>query len=281
MSAPDEHNKTLTLAEQADRHILYQDAVQCTETEIEFFDTTYTKIKGKKPLVMREDFCGTALLSVDWANSDPKRESIGVDICGDTLEWGKLNNITPAGADVEQRISLFQDDVRVISEPKADITCALNFSYCIFKKRDELRSYFESVLKGLNDDGMLILDMFGGTECQDELEEETEMEDYPATYVWEHANFNPITNDITCHIHFDFDDDSRMEKAFTYNWRLWSLPEITELLTEAGFSKVRIYWEKFEESEDDEDELEGTGEYYEAIEVENQESWMVYIVAEK
>jgi len=276
-----EQNKALTLAEQADRHILYQDAVQCTETEIEFFDTTYMKLKGKKPLVMKEDFCGTALLSVDWVNSDSQRSAIGVDICVDTLNWAKANNIKPAGKDIESRISLFQKDVCLVTEPKADITCALNFSFCIFKTRDLLRHYFESVLKGLNDDGILILDMFGGTECQDELEEETEMDDYPATYVWEHANFNPITNDITCHIHFDFDDDSRIEKAFTYNWRLWSLPEINELLTEAGFSKVRVYWEKFEESEDDEDELEGTGEYFEAIEVENQESWMVYIVAEK
>jgi hypothetical protein len=62
---------------------------------------------------------------------------------------------------------------------------------------------------------------------------------------------------------------------------LWSLPELKELLEEAGFSKVRIYWEEFEEDEDDEDLMEGTGEFFEATEVENQESWQVYIVAEK
>jgi hypothetical protein len=72
-----------------------------------------------------------------------------------------------------------------------------------------------------------------------------------------------------------------MDKAFTYDWRLWSLPELKELLEEAGFSKVRIYWEEYEEGDEDDDEMEGTGEYYEADEVENQESWMVYIAAEK
>jgi hypothetical protein len=62
---------------------------------------------------------------------------------------------------------------------------------------------------------------------------------------------------------------------------LWSLPELSELLTEAGFSKVRIFWEEFVEDEDDDEELEGTGEYFEQTDVENQESWVNYIVAEK
>ena len=58
--------------------------------------------------------------------------------------------------------------------------------------------------------------------------------------------------------------------------------EMAKLLEEAGFSKSRVYWEEYEESEDeDDDELEGTGKYYETTEVENQESWMIYIVAEK
>lgn len=128
---------------------------------------------------------------------------------------------------------------------------------------------------------MLIMDMFGGTECQDELEEETEIDEVDATYIWEHDSFNPITNEILCHIHFEFPDGSRMDKAFTYDWRLWSLPELKEILEEAGFSKVRIYWEEFVESEDDEDELEGTGEFHETTSEENQESWQAYIVAEK
>ncbi|NIQ11531.1 MAG: hypothetical protein GWO08_17000, partial [Gammaproteobacteria bacterium] len=47
------------------------------------------------------------------------------------------------------------------------------------------------------------------------------------------------------------------------------------------FSKSRVYWEKYEDTDEDDDELEGTGEYEEVTEVENQESWMIYIVAEK
>ena len=270
-----------TQAELADRHEMYQYAVQAPDTEVEFFEETYKKLRGKNPLSMKEDFCGTALLSVEWGKSDHERTAVGVDFCADTLKWGDEHNIKPAGEDVGSRLQIIEADVRDVVEPKVDITCALNFSFCIFKTRDELRAYFAKAREGLKDDGMLILDMFGGTECLDELEEETEMDEVDASYLWEHEKFNPINNDIMCHIHFEFPDGSRMDKAFSYDWRLWSLQELRELLEEAGYSKVRIYWEEFEEDDEDDDFMEGTGEFYEATEVENQESWQVYIVAEK
>jgi len=273
--------KAPTIAEQADRHILYQEAVQDPETEVQNFTKFYTDIRGKKPLSMKEDFSGTGHLAAEWAKSDPERTAIGVDYDAETIEWGQTHNVNAAGADVASRVKLIKADVRDITEPKVDITCGLNFSYCIFETRDELRGYFEKAHAGLKDDGMLILDMFGGTECYDELEEETELEENDATYIWEHVSFNPINNHVECAIHFEFPDGSRMDNAFTYVWRFWSLIEIKELLLEAGFSKVRIYWEEFEEDEDDDEFMEGTGEYFEATEVENQESWMVYIVAEK
>lgn len=268
------------MAELADKHVLYQKSVQAPEAEVEFFEKTFEALRGHKAQLMREDFCGTAYLSTSWCQSDPQRNAIGVDICGDTLAWGKQHNVQPAGEDVARRVTLIQDDVRTAQAEPADITCALNFSYCIFKTRDELRRYFEAARQGLKDDGLFVLDLFGGTECMDVLEEETDIDGEPATYVWDQDKFNPINNHILCHIHFKFDDGSRIKKAFTYDWRLWSIPEITELLEEAGFSKVHVYWERFEESDDDDDELEGTGEYYEATEAENQESWMTYIVAE-
>lgn len=269
-----------TMAELADRHVLYQKSVQAPEAEVEFMHDTYTSLRGRAPISLREDFCGTAYLATEWCKSNPQRTAMGVDICKDTLAWGQENNVNAAGKDVARRVQLISDDVRKVTEPKADITCGFNFSYCIFETRDELRYYFEQARAGIKDDGLFILDLFGGTECGDELEEETEIEDENATYIWEHASFNPIDHHIECNIHFDFDDGSRLEKAFTYSWRMWSIPEISELLKEAGFSSVKVYWEEFEEDEDDDEFLEGTGEYHIATVEENQESWMVYIVAE-
>jgi hypothetical protein len=62
-------------------------------------------------------------------------------------------------------------------------------------------------------------------------------------YEWDQAEYNPITGDKVCHIHFEFKDGSRMERAFTYRWRLWTLPELREILGEAGFRTVTVYWE--------------------------------------
>jgi len=270
-----------SMAETADRHSLYQAAVQAVDVEVEFLDKVFSDIRGRRALSFKEDFCGTALLSVEWCKSDPQRTAIGVDIDEPTLAWGMEHNILPAGEDVASRVTLLRQDVREVNEPKVDITCAFNFSFCIFKTRETLREYFARARDGLKDDGVLVLDMFGGTECLDELEEETELEEVNATYVWEHARFNPITNEILCHIHFEFPDKSRLENAFSYDWRLWSLQELKELLEEAGYSKVRIYWEKFEDTDDDDDYLESSGEFYEATEAENQESWHAYVLAEK
>jgi hypothetical protein len=277
----DKKDKGPTLAETADRHVMYQAAVQAVDVEVEFLDKLFQDLRGRPALSFKEDFCGTALLSVEWCKSNPQRTAIGVDIDLETLKWGEDHNLRPAGSDVARRVTLLNKDVREVHDPKVDITCAFNFSFCIFKTRDALREYFAKAREGIKDDGVLVLDMFGGTECLDELEEETELEDVEGTYVWEHAKFNPITNEILCHIHFEFPDKSRMDKAFTYDWRLWSLPELKELLEEAGYSKVRIYWEKFEDTDDDDDYLESSGEFYEATEVENQESWHAYVVAEK
>ena len=269
-----------SMADLADRHVLYQEAVQAPETEVAFLVDTYRQLCGKEPLSVREDFCGTAHFAAEWCKSAPRRTAIGVDIDTETLDWGRRHNLEPAGADVAGRVTLLNADVRDIREPKVDIACAFNFSYCLFETREELRNYFRLVREGLHADGLMVLDLYGGTACYDASEEETELEENDATYIWQQVRFNPINHHMDCAIHFEFPDGSRLDQAFTYSWRLWTLPEIIELLKEADFSRVRVYWERFEEDADDEDYLEGTGEYYETDEVENQESWVSYIVAE-
>ena len=86
---------------------------------------------------------------------------------------------------------------------------------------------------------------------------------------------DPVTGRCVCHIHFKFPDGSRIKKAFTYDWRIWSLPELREVLEEAGFKKVRVYWEG-----EDEDG-EGNCEFTEDETGEADLAWIAYIVAEK
>lgn len=276
-------NKKKTLAQQADRHVLYQKSVQSAEVEIEFFVERYKELRGGKPLSMREDFCGTALLSTEWCQTDEQRTAIGVDLCQDTLDWGIKNNIQPAGSDVVGRVELRNENVVTVQTPPQDVICAMNFSYCCFETRDSLREYFKNAYAGLKNNGLFFLDLLGGTATMDVVEDVREVEDEDFVYIWEQASFNPIDHHLQCYIHFEFEDGSRMDKAFSYSWRLWTLPEIREVLLEAGFSKVHVYWERFEEDEDDPDNdyLVGTGEYRAVTDIEQQESWLAYIVAEK
>jgi hypothetical protein len=93
------------------------------------------------------------------------------------------------------------------------------------------------------------------------------------TYVWDQDQFDPITHACTNHIHFEFKDGTKLKKAFTYEWRFWSIVEISELLTEAGFSEVRVYWDRAEDGEDE--------DYRRTTKAENQPGWLAYIVALK
>jgi SAM-dependent methyltransferase len=262
-----------TKAELADRHALYQSTVQSPEADCEFFETVYKDLRGKAPLVLREDFCGTANISCVWVESGKKRRAIGVDLDGPTLDWGREHNLSRLGKKTRERVELHQADVLDGPGDAADITCAMNFSYCVFKTRDTLLRYFQVAQGKLADDGIFVCELYGGTEAIVEITDEREYDEFD--YEWEQAKYNPITAVTLCHIHFRFDDGSRLDNAFTYDWRLWTIPELRELLTEAGFSEVMVYWEGVD------DDGEGTGEFLPTEEEENQESWLVYIVAAK
>ncbi len=186
------------------------------------------------------------------------------------LEWGHERNIAPLEEDAE-RVHLIEGDVREPRREKHDIVCAFNYSYFYFKDRDTMRGYFEAVKEGLEDDGLFILDLFGGWESQQVLEEERKYKGY--RYVWHQAAFNPITHDFKAHIHFRFDDGSELKKAFTYEWRLWTIPELRELLEEAGFRHIECLWE--DEGEDG----EGNGVFRPRKKVGNDPGYNAYLVA--
>src|SRR5688572_4495140 len=58
-----------TLADRADKFALYQRSVQSPPVDIAFFDAQFQKLRGRQPLSVREDFCGTFLFAVEWCKS--------------------------------------------------------------------------------------------------------------------------------------------------------------------------------------------------------------------
>jgi hypothetical protein len=121
----------------------------------------------------------------------------------------------------------------------------MNFSYWLFKTRLLLREYFAAVHRNLKRDGLFILDCYGGYDAFRVLRERRQYRTH--NYVWHQASYNPISGLMNCHIHFTFRDGSKLPEAFSYEWRLWTLPELRELLAEAGFSKSIIYWQGWDE----------------------------------
>ena len=91
--------------------------------------------------------------------------------------------------------TIHQADVLSKDLPKADVVAALNFSYFIFKDRNTLKQYFTAVHDTLNDQGLLVLDCFGGSKCYEANVEETEYEDEKFSYFWDQDTFEPLTNE--------------------------------------------------------------------------------------
>ena len=186
----------------------------------------------------------------------------------------KVEYFNPGGS-VKDRIGvrMIEADVLSVEAPPVDLIAALNFSYFIFDTRERLRTYFRRCFEALKEDGVLFLDMFGGPEAQEETREKTKHRKF--TYVWRQAEFHPVTHYIRCHIDFKFPDGSKIKKAFSYEWRLWTAPELRELLLEAGFSKATVFWEG-----EDEDG-EGNGEFTPDEKGVADYAWIAYVVAEK
>lgn len=256
----------------ADRYHLYQLSVQSPVEDVEFLVNVYESIRGHKPRHFREDFCGTCLLTANWVNQGKEFTAEAFDIDAEPLEWGRVNNLEPLGK-ASRRAVVHLGDARGPSDKPPDVRCAQNFSYWVFKTREELLDYFRKAHADLAPTGIFVVDVHGGPESIQEMEEETDL-DEGFTYVWDQDEYWPITGESKCYIHFRFLDDSSLERAFSYDWRVWGLPEIAETLKDAGFQRVDCYWEGT-----DEDGESGNGIFTKETRGEYCLSYVAYLVA--
>lgn len=260
-------------AKNADKYELYQRSVQSPEADLAFLRRVYKKQNGKAALHFREDFSGTGLMTAGWVNRGAKYTAEAFDIDPEPVAWGKAHHFKDIGK-AASRAALHLKDVRESSDRAPDIRCAQNFSYWIFKTRAEMLDYFKKARKDLAQGGVFVLDAHGGPESIAEQEEETDVGGF--TYVWDQAWFSPVTHDVRFHIHFRFKDGTALNKAFTYEWRMWSIPELKDILLDAGFSRVDVYWEGTAE-----DGESGNGIYRKTRHGSNDPAWVNYIVAIK
>ena len=268
-----------------DLHWLYEASVQNVDTDLDFARRVYSKHWKRKPLSVREDFCGTAKLACRWVQRNKKHQAWGIDFHQPTLDWGMKYNLSELLDEQKKRVHLICGDVLDAKTAKVDMALALNFSFCVFKQREMLRNYFKAVKKSLNPEGVFVMDIYGGTESV--MAKNDDVREIPGfttpdgmkisdfNYIWEQAKYNPINHHTTCHIHFKVPGFGNINKAFTYDWRLWTLPEIQEILIESGFSKAEVYLHDFDDDGDSDETFRLRKTY------ENTQGWIAYVVGIK
>jgi len=261
-----------TLAQRADKYLCYQQSVQEPEIDVAFLERVFRRTRGRPARSLREDFAGTAAFSCAWVKRHRDNTAFAIDLDPEPLDWGQRHNVAALEPEQQSRIKLIEGDVRRVGHEPVDVTVAYNFSYFLFQTRPELREYFSAAHATLERDGLLFLDAYGGGQAMEALAEETELDGF--TYVWEQRSFDPIHHIGENHIHFAFPDGSELRRAFSYTWRVWTLPEIRELLAEAGFSACHVYWEGTDRRTG-----EGNDVFTRRERAEGDPAWVAHLVA--
>ncbi|XP_021901464.1 uncharacterized protein LOC110817300 isoform X1 [Carica papaya] len=166
--------------------------------------------------------------------------------------------------------------------PARDIVCAFNYSCCCLHKRADLVSYFKHALDALSKKGgIFVMDLYGGTSAECKLRLQRKFANF--TYVWEQAEFDIIERKTRISLHYHLlKQQKKLRHAFSYSWRLWSLPEIKDCLEEAGFGSVHFWLREMPET-DKIRSTEGFGwehglKYEEFKSFQQRDSWNAYII---
>ena len=223
-----------------EKYKLYEASVQNPEADIIFINREYKKLYGKKPLVLREDFCGTGAMACAWASQSRDHKAHGIDLDMEPISYGVENHYLKLKDEDQKRMEYILGNVMSNYNFKADVIVAFNFSYFLFKKRADLVKYFSQVRKHLKKEGAFFIDLFGGTETRQPLEESVKHKTH--TYFWDCDSYNPLTAECQYYIHFKKGQE-KYERVFSYDWRMWDARELQDVLIDAGFSETHIYWE--------------------------------------
>jgi SAM-dependent methyltransferase len=274
---------------------LYRWAVQDPETHAVVLRTMYGRLRpGRRPVILREDFAGTAAESVAWIALGPGRDAIAVDWHRPTLQWAQRRAARLLGAR-SSALQFIQADARVVGPPEvapADVLSVLNFSILYLRHPEELRSYLRHALEGLAPDGILVLNLFGGPAAlqpgitrhwvtpRPRLPSEPPFPEFE--YLWEVRQYDPASEQLDCRIHFTVPNPAtprrkrQVRDAFRYDWRVWSVHELVAACAQAGFSDVQLWRHTYDPAKG------AAGVFLGCVEPESLlplHTWTAYIVA--
>ncbi len=258
------------------KYLYYENSVQTPEEHVKIYGNMFRELRKKEPMSLREDFCGTFLISCEWVKSHKDRTAYGMDLDPEPVDYGKKNGFKTLNANQKKRVKIVLQDVCYPTKQKFDVIGAGNFSFNIFKTRAELKKYFVAARKSLNKNGIFNIELAGGPGFIGKMKEQ---KTYTVkeiggryTYYWDQQSFDPITNHGMYAIHFKTPKGVMHKNAFVYDWRVWSITELRELMMESGFKDTVVYWEASDKNGD------GTGEYVLTKNGDNAHSWIAFVV---
>jgi SAM-dependent methyltransferase len=254
-------------ARTADVHLLYQLAVQAPARDAAAFARWFRAAAGRPLWRLREDFCGTAAVACSFVRLHRDHRALGVDRDRVPLQWARAHNVAALRPAEQARIQLVCADVRTVARPAADLIVAANFSCSVFHARAELLGYLRHCRRALRPGGFVLLDAWGGGLVHRPFRERHRHRGFE--HVWEQRSFDPRTQRVDCRIHFRFRDGSRRDNAFVYDWRMWSLPELLDVLAAAGFADPHVLWP------------DAAGRLRRRVRVGADPTWIAYVAARR
>lgn len=223
---------------------------------------------GARPVVLREDFCGTAGVSRRWVMDARKRGERASAVCVDndapTLDRARrlAHDAGVAGAmafvECDATAAPSPDDPSpgAPGNPAPDAIFVGNFSIGYIHQRSRLVAYLRACKWRLDlgnagfGGGIFVCDAYGGAGAfrLGAIERRHPSHGREVIrYHWEHEAADPRTgmvrNAISFRVELDGDVIAELPRAFVYDWRLWSLAELRDAMLEAGFARVDVHRE--------------------------------------
>ncbi|MCM0605761.1 MAG: hypothetical protein KA715_06685 [Xanthomonadaceae bacterium] len=262
-------NKSVTL----NPFFLYEQSVQTT-ADVDYLLEMAITVMGRVPLSLREDFCGTHLFAREYVKRDPRFKAIGLDLDPLSIKYGTSQAKKDLTPEERKRLKIYKKNVISVTKPKSDWIVACNFSFYIFHERDTLVEYFKKAHQSLTKDGIFMLELGGGSGFLERLTDRRVFkvsQTQKVTYLWHQLDFNPVKRQGHYAISFKVNDVLKYKHAFKYDWRVWTIPEVRDVLKDAGFSRSVVLVEKAAKGR--------SSEGYEISEEgDHDHSWISYVV---
>ena len=260
------------------RYLLYESSVQSPQWYIEYLPQFHYLLLGKEVFRLREDFCGSGKISCEWVKASKENRAVGLDIDVCPLDYANRVNKSILTEEQQSRVNFIQQNVMVPTEEKFDLIGAFNFSFFALHERQELIQYAKAAFMSLKSSGTFFLNVAGGMGIL-KTRQRDQYVNIPGfgsfQQLWEQGDYNPITSVNEYAIHFMHSSGECLNDAFVYQWRIWQIREVREILAEAGFKKSVVFWER------DNKNGEGTGEFFITESPRNAHSWVAYIAGIK